>query len=88
MQRLEKREFGAFGGKRQLGRLDNKPMPVNAAEEFAKKQLIKEKKQEVYSSYLGSRAVKFGPQQNIGPLAGKLKTQETLHINKSAYMSK
>lgn len=36
MQRLQNREFGAFGGKKQLNRLDNKPMPVNAQETFAK----------------------------------------------------
>jgi hypothetical protein len=37
MHRLEKNEFGAFGGRKQMVRLDNKPMPVNSAEEFAKK---------------------------------------------------
>ena len=58
---MEQREFGAFGGKKQLNRLDNKPMAVDSIQQFEKKQQEKEKKQEVFSSYLGQRAVKFGP---------------------------
>jgi hypothetical protein len=58
---MEQREFGAFGGKKNLNRLDNKPMAVNSVETFKKKQVEKEKKAEVFTSYMGSRAVKFGP---------------------------
>lgn len=82
---MEQREFGAFGGKKNLNRLDNKPMAVKSVEQFAKKQQEKEKKQEVFTSYLGNRATKFGPQANAGPLTGKLNTIETFHIGKSAY---
>ena len=54
-----------------------------------KQEELKKQQQEHFTGYLSQRALKFGIPQNLGPFAKqKLRTQETIFVNKSSYTSK
>ena len=56
---------------------------------LAKQEEMKKQQKEHFSGYMSQRALKFGIPQNQGPFAKhKLRTQETLFVNKSSYTSK
>jgi hypothetical protein len=64
-------------------------MPMMDIQGLAKQEQQKKEKEEKYNGYLSQRALKFGAPQNQGPFAKqKLRTQETLFVNKSSYDSK
>lgn len=80
-QRRQK-EFGAFGGKQVFAR-DVKPARLLDPAAQAKVAQIKEKQQDRFVNFMGSRQVKFSAAK-LAHMNG-LKTTESTAIGKSAY---
>lgn len=78
--------IGAFGGRKNLVR-DNRPMKPHDPVAAEKTRLLKEKEEDKFKSFIGSRAMKFKP-TNAGPLNNKLKISEVAKVDQSSYETK